>query len=103
MVRVRSSSETQGQAGSQKHFPIDYHIMAANILPSSTDPVPFEYKQVVLPSAATHIRLIQLFCSPTTGSSSGSSYDAPLKCRMLPASLERPPPFIALSYTWGNS
>ncbi|KAK3901230.1 heterokaryon incompatibility protein-domain-containing protein, partial [Staphylotrichum tortipilum] len=70
---------------------------------SSTNSTTLEYKQVVLPSAATHIRLIQLFCFPTTESSSGGSYDAPLKCRMFSASLERPPPFVALSYTWGNS
>ncbi len=75
--------------------------MAATTLRSSTNSAAFEYKQVMLPSAATHIRLVQLFCYPA--SSSGGSYDAPLKCRMFSAPLERPPPFVALSYTWGDN
>ncbi|KAG7286288.1 hypothetical protein NEMBOFW57_008596 [Staphylotrichum longicolle] len=62
----------------------------------------FSYSVVPLPSAATHIRLIELEPPQVPDLSSYPAVEAPLKCRIFSVPLTQLPSFNALSYTWGE-
>ncbi|KAL1604087.1 hypothetical protein SLS60_005679 [Paraconiothyrium brasiliense] len=65
----------------------------------------FDYKSCVLPSAATHIRLLRLRLadSPTTRRNTTSPPNGTLVCELLTSPIAAPLKFKALSYTWGTA
>ncbi|GKT41051.1 heterokaryon incompatibility protein 6, OR allele [Colletotrichum spaethianum] len=89
-------------------------------LPSRQSASNFSYDtQARLPSASTHIRLLELYPSgrgthATSASSSGADstdedepghaahYSSPLKCTISITPIATPQPYKALSYTWGQ-
>lgn len=58
---------------------------------------PFDYATRPLTPPTDHIRLLSLLPGP----SSSDNETHPLQCYILTTPLASPPPFIALSYTWG--
>ncbi|KAF9735708.1 hypothetical protein PMIN06_006763 [Paraphaeosphaeria minitans] len=64
----------------------------------------FDYKSCALPSAATHIRLLELRLvgSATVSGDNTSTPSGTLLCNLLTTSIEAPQPYKALSYTWGT-
>ncbi|KAK2010497.1 HET-domain-containing protein [Colletotrichum eremochloae] len=92
-------------------------------LPNRQSAAPrFNYdEQARLPSASTHIRLLELYPSgqvtdPTSASASPSKpdlpdeddpgcpagYSSPLRCAVSTTPIDTPRPYRALSYTWGR-
>ncbi|KAK1599316.1 heterokaryon incompatibility protein [Colletotrichum navitas] len=88
-------------------------------LPSRQNSVPhFSYDRVRLPSASTHIRLLELYPSRhATGAAIISREDpppdqddtgrgargpSPLRCVVSTTPIDTPQPYRALSYTWGR-
>ncbi|KAM5350266.1 hypothetical protein ACJ41O_006771 [Fusarium nematophilum] len=69
--------------------------------PSST--TRFRYDLSALPSAATHIRLLELYPSKPVGQSYSDEdhFLSDLECRLSTTPIDSPQPFKALSYTWG--
>lgn len=97
MVGKNSSSYLRARPSRTRAIPEGIQVPA-----SDDGAAAFSYYLVPLPSAATHIRLLELLPpmaheSPSDTPSSGS----PLRCRLFAAPLRQLPPFTALSYTWG--
>ncbi|KAF4983866.1 hypothetical protein FZEAL_807 [Fusarium zealandicum] len=65
----------------------------------------FSYSDHVLPSTATHIRLVRLHPSiPSTASESGDlHFSSRLSCDLVITPISKPGAYKALSYTWGTS
>ncbi|RSL80766.1 hypothetical protein CEP51_006330 [Fusarium floridanum] len=65
----------------------------------------FDYASYSLPSAATHIRLIELFPSnpAATSESAGSHFSSHLSCHLIITPISEPKGYKAVSYTWGTS
>ncbi|EFQ34261.1 heterokaryon incompatibility protein [Colletotrichum graminicola M1.001] len=88
--------------------------------PSRQNSVPrFSYDQVCLPSASTHIRVLELYPSRHATSVNSASpdevdppdedgpgcaarYSSPLRCAVSTTPIDTPRPYKALSYTWGK-
>jgi Heterokaryon incompatibility protein (HET) len=66
----------------------------------------FTYKPSPLPSASTHIRLIELFPPDKTVRwvpLASLKFSSPLRCRIFSSPISAPPSFKALSYAWGEA
>ena len=68
-------------------------------------PSDFDYDSYSLPSAATHIRLIELLpTSPaTTSESADHHFSSHLSCHLTITPIFEPKAYKAVSYTWGTS
>jgi hypothetical protein len=77
--------------------------MSDNSQPPTRNAPLFAYDLVPLLSAANSLRLIVLLPPEPSGPPNFSPFEAPLKCRIYAASLESPPSFQAVSYTWGEN
>ncbi|KAH7258164.1 hypothetical protein MRS44_010318 [Fusarium solani] len=64
----------------------------------------FDYDSYSLPSAATHIRLIELLpsSSATTSESADHRFSSHLSCHLTITPISEPKAYKAVSYTWGT-
>ncbi|KAJ4313499.1 hypothetical protein N0V84_009376 [Fusarium piperis] len=68
-------------------------------------PGAFDYESYSLPSAATHIRLIELLPSSSAATSGSADHDfsSRLSCHLTITPISEPRAYKAVSYTWGTS